>query len=72
MAEKKRKCVTKIYVYEGESLKTIYARVREAFALMKNPPKWDEMQPIEPLLKELEALDRQDQLKKKRKQKHAG
>lgn len=73
MAEKKRKCVTKIYVYEGESLKTIYARVREAFDMMKNPPNLDEYCILaSTLLAELDELDRQTQLKKKRKRKHAG
>ncbi len=53
-------------------LKTIYARVREAFDMMENPPDLNKMKPLRPLLEELGILEPRAAQKAKRKQKHAG
>ena len=58
---------------KGDDLKTIYAKARKAFtaADLQRYTEDEPMFPIEQLIAELEAIDREDS-KKKRKRKKTG
>ena len=60
-------------VKKGDDLKTIYAKARKAFtaADLQRYTEDEPMFPIEQLIAELEAIDREDS-KKKRKRKKTG
>jgi hypothetical protein len=72
MAEQNDKPVRirRIYIKKGESLKSIYAKVRRSFTaadLAKYADLDEPMVPMEQVIAELEAIQREDSQKPKRK-----
>jgi hypothetical protein len=69
MAPRKKTAVPILRVRKGDSLKTIYAKARRAFtaADLQKYTEIEEGIPAEQVLEELEALDREEAAKRKRK-----
>jgi hypothetical protein len=71
MAERKKDQVPVLRIKKGDSLKTIYAKARRAFtaADLQKYTELEEGVPAEQILEELEAVDREEIRKRKRKPK---
>jgi len=72
MAERKRTAIPVLRVRKGDSLKTIYAKARQAFtaADLQKYTEIEEGIPARQVLAELEAVDRQETQKRQRKSKN--
>jgi hypothetical protein len=73
MAARKKNTVPILLIKKGDSLKTIYAKARRAFtaADLQKYTEIEEGIPVDQILAELEAIDRQDREKRNRKAKNA-
>jgi hypothetical protein len=73
MAKRKTEGISIIRVKKGESLKSIYAKVRRRFtaADLAKYLEDEPMIPAEQILAELEAIQREETSKRKRKPKNA-
>ena len=71
MAERKKDAIPILRIKKGDSLKTIYAKARRAFtaADLQKYTELEEGIPAEQVLEELEAVDREEIRKRKRKSK---
>ena len=71
MAERKKDAIPILRIKKGDSLKTIYARARRAFtaADLQKYTELEEGIPAQQVLEELEAVDREEIRKRKRKPK---
>jgi hypothetical protein len=71
MAKRKRAAVPILRVKKGDSLKTLYAKARRAFtaADLQKYTEIEEGIPANKVLAELEALDREEEQKRKKKSK---
>jgi hypothetical protein len=72
MAERKKTAVPILRVKKGDSLKTIYAKARRAFtaADLQKYTEIEEGIPARQVLAELEALDREETRKRRKKSKN--
>ncbi len=72
MAQRKQSAVPILRVKKGDSLKVMYAKARRAFSAadLQKYTVIEEGIPARQVLAELEALDREDSRKKKRKPKN--
>jgi hypothetical protein len=72
MAERKKDAIPILRIKKGDSLKTIYAKARRAFtaADLQKYTELEEGIPAEQVLEELEAVDREEIRKRKRKSKN--
>jgi hypothetical protein len=71
MAERKKSAVPVLRIKKGDTLKTIYAKARKALTAA-DVQKYTEVEegiPAEQILQELEAVDREETRKRKRKPK---
>jgi hypothetical protein len=74
MATRKKNAIPVIRVKKGESLKSIYAKVRKAFtaADLQKYTVIEEGIPAEQVLAEMEAINREETLKRERKKQKNG
>jgi hypothetical protein len=72
MAIKKEPPIPILRIKKGDSLKTIYAKARKAFTAddLQKFTEIEEGYPLGPIIAEMEALDRQEGAKRKRKPKN--
>ena len=70
MSAKKNDRIPVVRVKEGDDLKTIYAKVRRAFtaADLQKYTEIEEGIPMEQIIHEMEAIHREETLKRKKKQ----
>lgn len=73
MAKRRADQISIIRVRKGESLKSIYAKVRRKFTAgdLAKYAEEEEMIPAEQVLAELEAINREETVKRERKLKNA-
>ncbi|HEV3083833.1 MAG TPA: hypothetical protein VGY66_28890 [Gemmataceae bacterium] len=74
MARRNDAAIRTLRIKKGDDLKTIYAKVRKSFTaadLARYTDVDEPMYPTEKLLTELEAIDREESQKRKRKAKKA-
>ncbi len=72
MAKRKNEAIPILRIKKGDSLKTIYAKARRAFSA-GDLQKYTEIEdgvPARQVLAELQAIDRQETLKRRRNAKH--
>jgi hypothetical protein len=74
MATRKKNAIPVIRVKKGESLKSIYAKVRKAFtaADLQKYTVIEEGIPAEQVLAEMEAINREETLKRERRKQKNG